>query len=86
MKIHIDTLILHIVWKSANDNASAQVEHQKARIVNLELLCGYATQPYTSIIKSNQIQIDLLDKEIEQLDSLILSINKKRKLNQVFPR
>jgi len=69
-------------WKSAIDNAKAQLEHQDLRKVNLELLSKYGANSWKLYLSDLEIVQKTLKRQLEQQQLQIQEINVKRKLEQ----
>mmetsp|Transcript_47133 Transcript_47133/g.89986 ORF Transcript_47133/g.89986 Transcript_47133/m.89986 type:complete len:249 (-) Transcript_47133:332-1078(-) len=69
-------------WKSALNNASAQLEHQALRMTNLELLFRYGTNAWKANL--NHLEATATNSEVRLLEikAKVDSINQERKLHQ----
>lgn len=81
-------------WKAAYNNAQAQLEHQKSRLINIELLETYGTSAWSHCnedLESNLKQYKFITKHIinsieskaEEISKDVEEINKKRKRHQI---
>lgn len=69
-------------YSIALDNARAQLEHQKARVVNLQLLQKYGPVSWRA---HNEVLSAMLERTREELDSVLGDanyINRERKMEQ----
>ncbi|KAI9138896.1 Pre-mRNA-splicing factor SPF27 [Paraphysoderma sedebokerense] len=70
-------------WKRAYDNSLAQLESQKNRIMNLELLQKYGSNAW--LYRNYQLEklLALVQKNIDEAKEAVLEVNKKRKMDQL---
>lgn len=70
-------------WTRALELAKIQLEHQKLRLMNLELLKAFGE----NVARKSLVELDgilsNLDRESQQKERAILNTHKKRKLEQV---
>jgi len=70
-------------WKEAIDNAQAQMEHQRNRALNLELLKKYGAAAWRTHNEQLTHLKEKLTSSLSSVQSSIESINRKRKSEQV---
>lgn len=69
-------------WRAALDSAKAQLEHQGARIQNLELLLKYGANAWLASNKALEAAVAGQARELQGLSSQVDGVNKTRKLQQ----
>jgi hypothetical protein len=70
-------------WISATNNARSQLEHQKAKTVNLELLNRFGAHQWRLHNEQLVSQNKIYQNEIERLNHNQLQVNRKRKADQM---
>jgi len=69
-------------WEKANDNAKAQLEHQKLRIENLELMQKFAPQAWRAHNAALDAAIARTEKELAAKKKSIEELNTMRSVQQ----
>ncbi|KAJ3240294.1 hypothetical protein HDU81_004209 [Chytriomyces hyalinus] len=69
-------------WKTAVDNAHAQLEHQQNRLLNLELLNAYGANAWRVSNFQVEAAVKLVTAKVEERKAAVLEINKERKIEQ----
>jgi len=69
-------------WRAALDNASAQLEHQGARIANLELLLKYGDKAWRAQASHAEAAVRALEREVAAARARTQELNQQRKLGQ----
>mmetsp|Transcript_19379 Transcript_19379/g.41933 ORF Transcript_19379/g.41933 Transcript_19379/m.41933 type:complete len:260 (+) Transcript_19379:104-883(+) len=69
-------------WKSAVDNAAAQLEHQTNRILNLELMLKYGDNVWRAQALSDEAGVKRVEAQLAETKKAIDALNKERKLQQ----
>ncbi|KAI8100737.1 hypothetical protein M9434_005128 [Picochlorum sp. BPE23] len=70
-------------WEVALDNARAQLEHQKTRIVNLQLLLKHGPTSWRAHNEVLSTMAGQIDEKLQILQGDITHINKERKIEQL---
>ncbi|KAJ1642800.1 hypothetical protein J3B02_001780 [Coemansia erecta] len=73
-------------WKGAADNAGAQLEHQKIRLANLELLQQFGANAWKLSNYQKQGLLDSIEEVIKSCKDEGVHINKARKYEQTEAR
>ena len=71
-------------WKAAVDNAKAQLQHQRHRHINAELLNKYGEVAWKSHSYQVTGLIKMLEHSLFTLQNQAQNINKERKISQVM--
>lgn len=71
-----------LAWQAALDNAQAQLQHQKNRILNLELLLKYGADCWRAKNDHLATHLSSLNQEMASTQRSIDETNKERKLQQ----
>ncbi|KAJ3519697.1 hypothetical protein NM688_g9262 [Phlebia brevispora] len=66
-------------WDAALNNAHAQLEHQRLRLTNLELLQQYGANAWRIHNFQMEATAKLLEKTVEDLKQLTVEVNRDRK-------
>ena len=69
-------------WNECVDNSLAQLEHQRTRIVNLELMQDYGSDAWKSYNETLQKLVNLLQDNLKDLKKDIQEVNWSRKNKQ----
>ena len=69
-------------WNECVDNSLAQLEHQRTRIVNLELMQDYGSDAWKSYNETLQKLVNLLQDKLKDLKKDIQEVNWSRKNKQ----
>ncbi|KAH7622113.1 putative Pre-mRNA-splicing factor SPF27-like protein [Nannochloris sp. 'desiccata'] len=69
-------------WQTALDNAHAQLEHQRNRLLNLELLLKFGPITWRAHNESLAAHVANLQSELETTRGAIDQLNRERKLQQ----
>jgi pre-mRNA-splicing factor SPF27 len=69
-------------WQTALDNAHAQLEHQRNRLLNLELLLKFGPTTWRAHNESLAAHVANLQAEVESTREAIDQLNRERKLQQ----
>lgn len=69
-------------WKAALENAYAQREHQRNRLVNLELMLKYAAQSHRAHNEALSSHIARVKQNLSKVEANIKEVNSERKLQQ----
>ncbi|KDD73066.1 breast carcinoma amplified sequence 2-like protein, partial [Helicosporidium sp. ATCC 50920] len=70
-------------WRQALDNAHAQLEHQRVRITNLELLLQYGPSAWRMANDGLATTLALTQASIREVEAETLELNRRRKLEQL---
>jgi len=70
-------------WRAAVDNAHAQLEHQKNRLINLELIQKYGSDAWRASNESLASHVAAVQSEVAATTQAIENLNRERKLQQV---
>lgn len=70
-------------WEAALDNARAQLEHQKTRIVNLQLLLKHGPTSWRAHNEVLSTMAGQIEEKLQILQGDITHINKERKIEQL---
>lgn len=69
-------------WRSALDNAHAQLEHQLLRIDNLELALKYSANNWRAQVQVDEAAVKRLEEELAATRKAVDHINRERKMQQ----
>lgn len=69
-------------WKRSLDNASAQLEHQYLRILNLELMLKYGDKVWRAQTQLDESLVHQYEAELAETKRKITQLNTERKLQQ----
>lgn len=72
-----------VAWEAALDNARAQLEHQKTRIVNLQLLLKHGPTSWRAHNEVLSTMVGQIEGNLETLQGDVTHINKERKIEQL---
>lgn len=70
-------------WRAALDNASAQLEHQHNRLVNLELMLKFGPEVWRAHNESLAAHVARLQAELAETKKATDNMNRERKLQQM---
>ena len=72
-----------MAWIETLENSFAQLEHQAARIDNLELMSEYGPNVWRMYNKTLKTLFDQAEKQLEEVKKQILNVNLTRKNEQL---
>ncbi|KAJ3022414.1 hypothetical protein HKX48_006231 [Thoreauomyces humboldtii] len=70
-------------WRSADENAQAQLEHQTNRLINLELVNTFGSNAWKLHCFQLEWMAKAIEKEVEGSKKELGELNKERKLQQM---
>ena len=69
-------------WQTALDNAHAQLEHQRNRLLNLELLLKFGSTTWRAHNEAVAAHVGRLQEDVVSTRDVIDQLNRERKLQQ----
>lgn len=72
-----------LAWQAAVDNAHAQLEHQKTRLINLELIQKYGSDAWRASNESLASHVAGVQSEAAATTQAVENLNRERKLQQI---
>jgi len=70
-------------WKRVAENAQAQIEHSRNRLMNLEMMQKYGERMWVKHLSDLEIYEESLKRESQRVRKAVEDTNKFRKLEQV---
>lgn len=71
-------------WFECVENSYAQLEHQAARIVNLEIMSEYGSNAWRLFIQILKTMLDEAEKQLDRITRQIQAVNLNRKSEQTM--